>query len=203
MNSIKCPNCGLVNFASEENCKRCQHSLTATPCVQPLSVTAQHEEPARPQTQNHSKDCPQCASPETRSFEMAYATSTSTGTLIASSYNFNGGGMTMTGGNIRQQSALAAYVTPPPRPQSAAALTGFMILFGFLVGLSLCYVLTTAGYTLFGLLLFFVFPVGIGCPVWRSSAREYAQKLAEYHLAVAHWRRSWICLRCGHRWALS
>ncbi|HEX8289830.1 MAG TPA: hypothetical protein VF556_17745, partial [Pyrinomonadaceae bacterium] len=30
MNSLKCPSCGLVNFAGETNCKRCHSDLSVT-----------------------------------------------------------------------------------------------------------------------------------------------------------------------------
>ena len=33
MNSIKCPSCGLVNFAGAQECKRCKESLTETSSV--------------------------------------------------------------------------------------------------------------------------------------------------------------------------
>ena len=44
MGSIKCPNCGLVNFAGAEVCKRCQEPLTEGPSQPIIEPTAYEEE---------------------------------------------------------------------------------------------------------------------------------------------------------------
>jgi ribosomal protein L37E len=191
MNNVKCPQCGLVNYSFEDQCKRCGLGLAKS--SEPVQVMA-------PQRVRQSKDCPQCESPETRSFEMAYASSTGTGTLVAGSYNFNIGA-TVTSGSLTQQSALASYVRPPAPPQGGSG-TILMILLGVFLGFALMIFMASANYPAFGFLLLVACPLGLGIPSSRHFSRGYAEKRQEYDMAVAQWRRWWICLRCGHRWAL-
>jgi hypothetical protein len=73
----------------------------------------QHPETMVPEVADAAK-CPQCASPQTQSFEMAYSMSTSSGVTSGAAYTF-GVGPTITGARSTQQSNLASYVRPPVR----------------------------------------------------------------------------------------
>jgi hypothetical protein len=190
MANKKCTQCGLVNYSFEEECKRCGTGLAAIEAA-PI---ASRQRPKR------SKDCPQCESPETRSFEMAYATSTTSGSLVASSFNFDIG-TTVTGGTLTQQSALAAYVRPPAPPAGNNALPIFILL-GFFAGLVPLILFAALGYPAFGVLMLVATIVAIAIPGSRRGEKEYQHRKADYFKAIAHWHHSWICLRCGYRWAM-
>lgn len=187
MSNKKCPQCSLVNFSLADTCKRCGLDLSATPAGSQRWV-------------KRSKDCPQCESAETRSFEMAYASSTASSTLVASSFNFEIGA-TVTGGTLTQQSALAAYVRPPTVPPSNNAVPLFILL-GSLAGFIPLIAFAAWGYAEFGVLMLIATTVAIAITGSRRGEQEYQQRKAAYLEALAHWRRSWICLRCGHRWAM-
>ena len=190
MSSKKCAQCGLVNYSFEEECKRCGTGLAAVEAAP--AATRQ-----RPKG---SKDCPQCESPETRSFEMAYATSTTSGSLVASSFNFEIG-TTVTGGTLTQQSVLAAYVRPPALPSGSTPLPLFILL-GVFAGSIPLILFAALNYTAFGVLTLVATTVAIAIPGSRRGEEEYRKRKADYLRAVAHWQRSWICMRCGHRWAV-
>jgi hypothetical protein len=191
MSSKKCPQCGLVNYSFEERCKRCGIALASIAPETNIS----------PRRQKMSRDCPRCESAETRSFEMAYASSTATGSLVATSYNFNIGA-TLTGGSLTQQSALAAYVTPPRAPRKDASLVvvcGFGALF---VAAILCAITFGDAFPAFCFLIVVAATVSATTAVYKHQTREFQKAQSIYQEALAYWRRSWICLRCGHRWAL-
>lgn len=51
MSSIKCPHCGLVNFASDETCKRCKKSLVSLPPASPPPEEKPVSPPSQPPPQ--------------------------------------------------------------------------------------------------------------------------------------------------------
>lgn len=204
MSSMKCPQCGLVNFASDLNCKRCNFSLAPTVNPSPVERVISSSTPATyyPPVQATS-NCPSCGSQETRSFEMAYATSTSTGNLRTLSYNFNIGA-TIGGGAISQTSGLAAYVVPPTPPFKdntlANALTVLAILFLF-ISLIILSVNSEVKAFFFIILIACLGTLSLLVPTLRIRATEsFDRAKYRYALAFEQWRRSWICLRCGFKW---
>lgn len=58
MSSIKCPHCGLTNFATEEVCKRCGKPLTFTQ-IPPASVTESDDEMLPVKTSHNLPPLPQ------------------------------------------------------------------------------------------------------------------------------------------------
>jgi hypothetical protein len=48
MSNVKCANCGLVNFADEEKCKRCGLSLTGAEATSSDTQPANYTQPASP-----------------------------------------------------------------------------------------------------------------------------------------------------------
>lgn len=88
MNSVKCPNCGLISWATEKNCRRCNQSLTMAPIYnappsQPIPAPQQgfqqpnHTQPA--QQDYVAPLVPQQAQPDftsqpqTNGFENSYS----------------------------------------------------------------------------------------------------------------------------------
>jgi hypothetical protein len=203
MHSLKCPQCGLVNFASDLNCKRCNFALASTPAPSPIEMVIAPPPPVNHAPTQAASNCPGCGSQETRSFEMAYATSTSTGNLRTLSYNFNIGA-TIGGGAISQTSGLAAYVVPPTPPFKdntlANALTVLATLF-LLISLLVLSLDSEVKPFFFIVLIGSMGTLSLAVPKLRINATErfnYAKY--RYGIAFEQWRRSWICLRCGFKW---
>jgi RNA polymerase subunit RPABC4/transcription elongation factor Spt4 len=70
MNSVKCPQCGLINFAGEEKCKRCSADLTKVMQIVEQEQIAKAAESRNPNlipcadcnrmVSRHAESCPQC-----------------------------------------------------------------------------------------------------------------------------------------------
>ena len=164
-----------------------QHTLSPSPQFAPQHPAITH-------------DCPKCASPETRSFEMTYLSNTSTGSLVAGSYNFSGGGATITTGKLSQQSNLAGYVQPPIAPTMGMGLVIVGVVIALFFGMFLMGNLIRANYAAFGLFVMLGLPIFAGYQCYRYEKIGYLRRFAVFNSQLEQWRASWICMRCGHRW---
>jgi hypothetical protein len=153
-------------------------------------------------------NCPQCDSAETRTLEMAYAANTSSGTLTAKSYTF-GVGATLTAGQIKQQSGLASRIQLPSPP--------FLTSWGTTLIVSLMPVILVAIIagqiaTLFDPLLMtptsgviIIVPslmtaILLSPRIFKMMRVKNEKKKEAYAHNIERWRKTWICLRCGHTW---
>jgi hypothetical protein len=127
-----CSDCQHSNPDENRHCSQCgnslQNSTSSGLVLQPSNPADSFGWPASEPTrmtspisgglQESSQDlarCPQCASSQTQSFEMAYSVSTSTGVTAGGAYTF-GVGPTRGAARTFQQSNLASYVRPPIQP---------------------------------------------------------------------------------------
>ena len=202
MSSVKCNQCGLINWATEEKCKRCGNPIgDATP---PLNSTDRGAgKPAL------LASCPRYHSENTQSFEMVYSSGTSKGSVAALSFDVDSGSVISTGGAVSRQSNLAASVAPPlPPPMGAnqiivkgliACLTALVV--GLMAWWATGYFLSADVATFIGVGLAIVIVIaGIAWGGYIESVR-HTKNMEEFkRVKLADWRRSWICLRCGHRW---
>jgi hypothetical protein len=178
MSSIKCFSCGLVNFASDEVCKKCGSDLKAQKSGKQKLSTA----------------CPRCDSENTQSFQMAYQTGTSKLLMIGIS---EGGGLGLGGG--KNQSALAKSVKPPEPPSSVGESIALIILLvvGFNI-LGAALMLLIDPFIGIFVAVALTIAVAIFGAIKSRSGKDKGQR--QFHLATDRWRRSWICLKCGGTW---
>lgn len=138
---------------------------------------------------------------------MAYQAGTSSGQIQVTSYS-EGDGFGVTGGQVRNQSLLAAKVAPPNQPESEFA-TGFVAfilaaIMACVVSYLLYFFLALFGYDLAGKLTG-MFSV-IGLTIWwtilfgNKMLPNRATRENQYNASMRVWKRSWICLRCGKDW---
>jgi uncharacterized membrane protein len=206
MSSVKCSQCGLINWASEEKCKRCSNLLNS-PSVPNPHVPIAHRGESKPAS--ISAACPQCHSENTQSFEMVYSSGTSKGSITAFSFDVDTGAVMSTGGALSRQSDLAASVTPPSPPLMGANQIIVKGLLACLIAVVLVPV-TWWATNLFlsrdlatfisAALAVILIIAGIGWGAYIESER-HARNMENFRRGeLAEWQRSWICLRCGHRW---
>ncbi len=122
---------------------------------------------------------------------MAHLSGTSTGNLSGLTYS-HGGGLGGFGGKTKQQTQLAA-ITAPPRPPSFT--NAVVIIGGIFIFLFFC---KSAQNGLLGLLILIGGAVGL----YFLRNKSYQAEKAQYQEAIEIWRRSTICLRCGHTWMI-
>lgn len=145
-----------------------------------------------------STTCPKCGSEDTRSFEMVYTEGTSTGTFAAGSYTL-GVGATLTKGQTTNQSILASRTQPPIKPTISLGLIVVAFVFSFIIAMILFSLLPNFS----GELKFLVFLgviAGLMALVYFLERKRQQPRVEQYEKDIAVWRRSWICLRCGHAW---
>jgi predicted nucleic-acid-binding Zn-ribbon protein len=172
MSSKKCLSCGLVNFASDEICKKCGSDLM---------------------NQKLSTACPKCASDNTQSFEMAYQTGTSSAAMIGISQP---GGIAAGAG--KSSSALAKNVKPPEKEsvgESIGIIVAMIIVFNFL-GVALMVLVDP----FVGIFAAIILTIGGGIFGVIKSGKGKAEKDRVFQVAMKRWRQSWICLKCGGTW---
>ena len=197
MQSLKCPQCNLVNFATAENCKRCGSSLVISHQTQPL-VKPADDFPQPFQQQTISTTCPRCNSTDSQSYPMAYQAGTSFGNIKAASYTFNVGA-TVTGGTVSNQTILANNLKPPTAPSSNnGCITTLLSCIIVIIVVNIFSAISSNLAALLGL-------VTLGfCIYYFNKSFSASEKVRgyEYQKAMAKWSRSWICLRCGASWTL-
>lgn len=210
MTSLKCPNCSLVNFATVEICKRCGNHLTVSKPTSPQNV----------RQKQISTSCPDCASSDTQSFQMAYQTGTSSGNLSVATYNPHTG-FGVGGGKTSNQTILANQVRPPVAPSNSgcANVLAFCLLFLMVFSISWTLPVIIVGkiasvsapnasgmITGAAAILFIVPAVVVAIYAYsylqKGSAENEKRYLADYQNEIARWSKSWICLRCGCVWLI-
>lgn len=150
-------------------------------------------------------NCPQCASPQTQSFEMAYSMSTSSGLTAMAAYTF-GVGPTIGGARSTQQSNLAAYVRPPIRVSDNS---GWAIAIVSIFVAGICAVIASSVFKSIiaveaaggvGAVVFVIALVALLLLGMLYQSRRRAAHSESYARDYDEWRHWWICLRCGNRW---
>ncbi len=138
--------------------------------------------------------CSKCDSNNTQSFEMAWQTGTSGGTIKAGTIGGGtaGFGVASTSGKTSSQSLLAEQLAPPTPPTTNALAVFGLPVAGFIVGLLQIPILGTAPVVLLPLVGF----VG-GIVISQSQIKK---AMPAFEKLYARWQRSWICLKCGHAW---
>ena len=219
-----CSRCHYENAKGNLFCAQCGNSLGAAETVKrvtrnttelgpdfgwPLpeqvnSSTLQHSESLKREPVDAAR-CPQCSSPQTQSFEMAYSMSISSGSTTGAAYTF-GVGPTIAGARSTQQSNLASYVRPPIRPTAnygcaiaILAILGAGLASG-IIGSLFESALTPDALAAIRALVFIGALIGlilVGVNYQNQKRREWA---GSYTQAYEEWRHWWICLRCGNRW---
>ena len=173
MKSKKCLACGLVNFASEELCKKCGSDL---------------------RNQKLSTACPSCTSDNTQSFQMAYQSGTTSGTLIGISER---GGIGVAGG--KSQSVLAKSLKPPTADGSLGegiAYIFIMVVAFNVIGVALMVLIDPV----LGIFISIALTIAVGIFGVIKGRRSKGENERNFKLAMDRWRRSWICLKCGGTW---
>ena len=145
-----------------------------------------------------STTCPKCDSEDTRSFEMVYTEGTTTGTFAAGSYTF-GVGATLTKGQTSNQSMLASRTRPPIEPSMSLGLVVVAFILSFIIAIILFSFLPEFSGGL-KFLLFLGVVAGLTALVYFLERRRQQPRVEQYAKDIAVWKRSWICLRCGHAW---
>jgi ribosomal protein L40E len=218
-----CSRCQHNNPSENRHCGQCGSLLETSPDLaavfQPSVVPKSFGWPSTEATgmqpapsgglQHLSQDlarCPQCASSQTQSFEMAYSVSTTSGVTAGGAYTF-GVGPTVGASRSVQQSNLASYVRPPIQP---TANNGCLIALGGFIGA--CIAAPLVNIVLVGIspgvasagttLVWIGTMVGIIVVAVKHENTQQADRMSAYQASLAEWRRWWICLRCGHRWKL-
>jgi hypothetical protein len=129
---------------------------------------------------NASFNCQRCASQNTSSFAMLYENGTNV--------------------QAQTQSILAEKVAPPAKPvillgEFLTALIGSFGIVAALVYLSADYLEKTTRYRI-GLPLFII--IATVYIIFRR--RQIKEKVEIWDEEMRHWRRSWMCLKCGYVW---
>jgi len=168
-------------------------------------VTAESASPA------NDKQCPSCKSDNTAAVSVVYARETGT-------KNFGGvglsldGDVTSFGGTARSVTDFAAKLAPTLEQPPSSFWIALTITMWLGCGLAFISFIDTLGHvnrdtaanrfsaaTAFVLCLFFA--------LWSSRthrAKRVAWTFAERRniATMAKWKRTWVCLRCGHRWII-
>ena len=143
--------------------------------------------------------CPNCNSSNTMRLAIAYQTGTSTGTFQGLGTDIGGdvGGF---GGLTSKQTLFAKQASPPSKPPSHPA---GLILFG--LG-ALCAFFACAYYSgefafdpskiWIVVLIAGVIFLLIGTII---LVEDHQKKKSMHELALMHWARQWICLKCGSK----
>ena len=197
MQSQKCPQCSLVNFSDDVNCKRCGLELKRSPIkklIQPNLKSAEQF-----QQEKFSTACPKCACADTQSYEMAYQTGTSSGRINTLSYNADVG-FIGTGGTVTNRTMLASQVSPPVASDETVE-----ILVGFVLSIILLTITSIFLFSVIGVLGFplgFVIIGGLVFGLYKLTKPTRQKNKLNYEQNIAKWSRSWICLRCGASWII-
>jgi len=144
--------------------------------------------------------CPQCKSTNVQRASLIFKQGTSSIQLMSTSLGLGaGGGHLAVGGaetatSGRQQSLLAQQLAPPKKKDQAGGgclltIGAALLIFGFLGGEHVMIPLLVIGV-----------PLAVG-GFW-AMQRASAFNKDEYPRRVATWERSFLCLRCGHSFAL-
>jgi ribosomal protein L40E len=182
MSSIKCLSCGLVNFVTDETCKKCGSDLKSQ---------------KRGKTQM-STSCRRCGSEHTQSFQMAYKTGTSHG-VVAIVGSGGEGDLGLAGGISKTQSVLADNLKPPAPPDGALKSAALIFL------LVVLFNMVTIGLT-FLVSWFVALPVGAAVTIavavfgMSKAKNSKGEEQREFESAMKRWTRSWVCLKCGGTW---
>jgi hypothetical protein len=198
MQSLKCSQCNLVNFANSENCKRCGYTLEDSYQTQSEESFTEEFVEDIPR-QKLATNCPRCDSNHTQSFQMAYQTGTSAGKLRIATYNAEIG-IGVGSGNISNQTLLAGSLKPPIAPNSSASLAISLI-----VGIVSPFFLRpflSEKWIILSSLLFISVPIFSGYLTFKLLTKDNAEKLKHFQSVLSCWSKSWICLKCGISWEL-
>ena len=196
---IECPACDASVSSQAVACPRCGQPLTEvhTPLEKVLRDSEPLSPPPRPpttQTMQQAMTCPQCGSDSSVTFEMANASGTSSGKLSGLTYS-HGGGLGGFGGKTSQQTQIAARTAPPRQPTSSAtafAIVGGIISFSMLVSFISDPSLSLA--------VGCVAAIGTVVALFKWLNKNAEKDRERYEQQIRAWRRSAICMRCGHLW---
>ena len=206
--SFTCSGCGESLEADESlqgqeiACPSCRGKLSIPRSQQKVRIAAK--------ARNHT-GCPKCNSATISRCEMAYAQGTNTGTISGTAIglevgeggvhpSFVGGGSVAT----QSQSLIAQYAAPPSAPSTRVFQCGLIgVAIGGMLGLGGCnylmeqsspdaamFILAILGPVLAGA----VIGVVVGAKLGPSDEEK------EHDKQMVDWRKTWICLSCGHRW---
>lgn len=135
--------------------------------------------------------CANCGSESTTTFELANAGGTSHGQFSGMTYS-QGAGLGGFGGHGIQQTQLASRLAPPRSPSFFDTTTILL----FVVAVAILPIGLAIDFGGTGLLLSLI-AVG-GLIYWRRP--RFSREAGAHHVHLERWRRSIICLRCGHTW---
>ena len=135
--------------------------------------------------------CANCGSESTMTFEMANAGGTSYGQFGGMTYS-QGAGVGGFGGRGFQQTQLAARLAPPRGPGFFNTPT--IIL--FIASVSIFVFFSASNHSVVGLALSLI---AVGTLIYWRRPLAHAETAA-YQAQLEQWRRSIVCLRCGHTW---
>jgi phage FluMu protein Com len=214
MQSLKCPHCNLVNFTTDESCKRCKKTLTVFHQRQSINQLGNKSRQHFSQ-QKLSTVCPRCSSNDTQSFQMAYQIGTSIGTGNVATYNEELG-VSVSSVSTSNQTILASQVKPPIEPNFTGALITVLLFVGvvflggsYIAGIGVPYCcsfflseMSLILLQLFVVILTFVISALILIFFFKSDSKTSKQIKDEYEININNWLKSWICLRCGTDWTL-
>ena len=138
--------------------------------------------------------CSQCGSDSSVTFEMAHASGSSTGNLGGLTYS-PGIGLGGLGGKTSHQTQLAVRTAPPRRPVSS--VTAVVVIGGIIFLFLLLFAVATAeASVVIACILVIAAATGSSYFLNMNSKKD----LQRYEQNVEGWRRSVICMRCGHAW---
>ena len=200
---IQCPACDASISSQATACPHCGQPLLVADNTTPLELALRDSEPLSqsPATRSEYRSpmqaamtCPQCGSDSSVTFEMAHASGSSTGNLGGLTYS-PGIGLGGFGGKTSHQTQLAVRTAPPRRPVSS--VIAVVVIGGIIFLFLLLFAVATAEAS-----------VVIACIVVIAAVTgssyflnmNFKKDLQRYEQNVERWRRSVICMRCGHSW---
>ena len=185
-----CHHCGYRNVSSD----------FCTECRSPNPLIQRTPQPVQP-AQSSDFACPHCRAEQTMSFEIAWASNTTTGKSSTLAWS-PGTGIAVAGTASISSSLLAEKVTPPIQPNGASEGAIFRVgLIAFAVTLVLLNPIIVSSDKVVLIMLAFGVSVFAGYYYWKNDRVKLRKKQKEYKVALNHWRNSMICLRCGFTWA--
>jgi hypothetical protein len=127
--------------------------------------------------------CTSCGSEQTRKFSVVFEEGTTTGRSES-----------LTGNEVEHfsQTPLAKKCSPPEAPKVGGFLTLIGAFVSLVVALKVGNFFGGFSYGVAG----FVASMFVLFLVWRAVIGNHNS--AQYAIRLAEWRKSWVCLKCGH-----
>ncbi len=146
-----------------------------------------------------NKQCSNCNSDNTQSFQMVYAQGTSSGNFSGLSYN--GDNVGMVGGKSTNQSVLASKIAPPNKPYFRLITIVFLSIFFFiLTSIILKFVIDSL---LTRSLIAVISTILFAALTTKYESIKLAKEQNIYTRELSEWQKSWLCLRCGSMWRIN